>query len=126
MTDAQVSGEQPATAPSKPKRPVQPRKKKAAGAADAAPTTAPPATAGPPPLADTRPRPASSRPTNSRSASAKQVSRRAATGPGLGDWLSLGLIAVLVAAAAALYQWRGEARLGSPPPSYSQPAPGSR
>lgn len=120
MTDAKASGEQAKTAPSKPKSPARPRAKKAAGAAG---TASPPAApqASPPSSAGARPRSASSRSTNSR-----KSSRRAATGPGLGDWLSLGLIAVLVAAAAALYQWRGEAQLGSPPPTHSQPAPGTR
>ncbi|GAA3996370.1 hypothetical protein GCM10022631_03450 [Deinococcus rubellus] len=124
MTEAKVSSEK-----SQSRRPARPRSKQADTAAGAVQTAEPKAPGpsrakGVKAAASSPSSPAGTRP---RSASAKQASRsRAATGPGLSDWLSLGLTLLLVTAAAALYQWRGEARLSPVPAAHSQPAPGTR
>ena len=119
MTDAKVGGDK-----HPPKRPARPRAKQAEASQAAEPKVPAPSktkTAG---AATSPASPVGTRPRPARSSAAQRS--RAATGPGLSDWLSLGLTLLLVTAAAALYQWRGEARLNPVPAAHSQPASGAR
>jgi len=121
MTDAKVGGDK-----SPPKRPARPRAKRAEAGHAAEPNAPAPSSAGPARAksAKAATSPAGTRPRSARSSAAQRS--RAATGPGLSDWLSLALTLLLVTAAAALYQWRGEARLNPAPATHSQPASGTR